>query len=73
MVSFCGSSCLSCAFAYAFVLPFSRWVMSWCSLTYDCLRIFRARGAQAELAQGIFGRLREGVEARFGGLLSMVD
>jgi hypothetical protein len=33
------------------------------SLTYDCLGIFRTRSAQTELAQCIFGGLREGVEA----------
>jgi hypothetical protein len=32
-------------------------------LTYDCLRVFRTRSAQTELAQRIFGGLREGVEA----------
>ena len=37
-------------------------------LTDYCLRVFGARGAQAEFAQGVFGLLREGVEAGFGGL-----
>lgn len=37
-------------------------------LTDYGLRVFGARGAEAELAQGVFGLLREGVEARLGGL-----
>jgi len=38
-------------------------------LVDDCLRVFGARGAQAELAQGVFGLLREGVEAGLGSLV----